>query len=65
MFTSVPFRQLKRPAPRFFRKSPCNLIPRIESLLPGEVRFDSLLDLVKVRNRIHATDYMILRAESG
>jgi hypothetical protein len=32
---------------RLFRKSLCNLIPRIERLLEGEVRFDGLLDLVK------------------
>ena len=32
---------------RLFRKSLCNLIPRIEGLQEGDVRFDGLLDLVK------------------
>ena len=40
-------RQLKQSFARLFRKSLCNLIPRIERLLQGEVRFDSLLDLVQ------------------
>src|SRR6266567_8149369 len=43
----LPFRQLKQSDARLFRKSLCNLIPRIERLLQGEVRFDSLLDLAK------------------
>jgi hypothetical protein len=43
----MPFRQLKLSDARMLRKSLCNLIPRIERLLQGEVRFDSLLDLVK------------------
>jgi hypothetical protein len=43
----MPLRQLKESVRRLFRKSLCNLIPRIERLLQGEVRLDSLLDLVK------------------
>ncbi len=43
----VPFRQLKQSDARLFRKSLCNLIPGIQRLLQGEVRFDSLLDLAK------------------
>ena len=43
----MPFRQLKQSVARLFRKSLCNLIPRIERLLQGEVRFDTLLNLVK------------------
>jgi hypothetical protein len=39
--------QLKWSVARLFRQSMCNLIPRIEHLLQGDVRFDSLLDLVK------------------
>src|SRR6267143_5131551 len=43
----MPFCQLKQSVARLFRKSLCNLIPRIERLLQGELRFDILLDLVK------------------
>jgi hypothetical protein len=43
----TPFRQLKGSVARLFRKSLCNLIPRIEPLLQRDVWFDSLLDLVK------------------
>jgi len=43
----MPFRQLEQSVARLFSKSVCNLIPRIKRLLQGEVRFDSLLDLVK------------------
>jgi hypothetical protein len=43
----MTFRQLKPSLSRLFRKSLCNLIPRIEGLLQREVRFDSMLDLVK------------------
>ncbi len=43
----MPFRQLKASIARLFRKSSCNLIPRIERSLQGEVRFDGFLDLVK------------------
>jgi hypothetical protein len=43
----MPFRQLKQSLARLFRKSLCNLIPRMERLMQGNVRFDSLLDLVK------------------
>jgi hypothetical protein len=48
----MPFRQLKESVARVFRKSLCNLIPRIERLLQGEVWFDSLLDLVKGETEI-------------
>jgi len=41
------FRQLEQSIARVFRKSLSNLIPRIERLLDGEVRFDGLLGLVK------------------
>jgi hypothetical protein len=43
----MPFRSIEAVAYRLFRESLCNLIPRIERLLQGEVRFDSLLDLLK------------------
>jgi len=43
----VPFRQLKPSLARSLRKSLCNLIPRIDGFLQRELRFDSLLDLVK------------------
>ena len=43
----TPFRQLKWSVARLFRQSTCNLIPRIERLPQGELRFDSFLDLVK------------------
>ena len=45
----MPFRQLKESVARLFRKGACNLIPRIERLLHGEVRFDGLLDLVNAK----------------
>jgi hypothetical protein len=43
----TPFRQWKGSVARLFRKSLSDLILRIERLLQGDVRFDSLLDLVK------------------
>lgn len=39
--------QLKESVARLFREGLCNLVPRRERLLQGEIRFDSLLDLVK------------------
>jgi hypothetical protein len=41
----------------FSAKGFCNLIPRIERLLEGEMQFDRPLDLVK-RETEFATDYM-------
>ena len=61
----TPFRQLEWSVARLFRKSLCNLIPRIERLLQGEVRFDSLLDLVKRETEFTRRTIWSPCAESG
>ena len=53
---------------RLFRKSLSNLIPRIERLLEGEVRFDGLLDLVKgqrspQRNALDVFHHKVVRPD--
>ena len=47
MFTRHAISPIAVVASRLFRKSLCNLIPRIEGSLQAEVRFDSVLDLVQ------------------
>ena len=52
MFTKHAISPLEVVGYGVFRKSFCNLIPRIERLLQGKVRFDSLLDLLQ-----HETEF--------